>query len=131
MVNGAAVDHRAAPYPRWVQSALPWGGPGAARPIAQASAFTAATLFGASAAAQDFTPLDQFVVVPIPLGVDLEPRTSNAYYRDLTYDKRQVSRASLSDLSRAICQNEEFTFEKLEQPWFQWFRGIAPARITC
>jgi hypothetical protein len=89
-------------------------------------------LIGACAAnAEDFKPLDQFIVTAIPVGIELEPRDRTLSSRALTYDQRKISNEQLTTFAQSICQSDTPSIQPLGQTWLQWLGNKTPARINC
>lgn len=112
------------------KSALPWGGSGAARPCRAIFPFIIG-LVGTAAVAQNAEPMDQFIVVPIPEGIELEPKVEYQTDRGLTFDRGSISEGELVAFAKAICRNDTAEIEFHDPSWGQWLRGKVPARATC
>ncbi|MDG0988290.1 MAG: hypothetical protein P8O85_00845 [Yoonia sp.] len=121
---------RAVPELGTAQCALPWGGSGEARRI-RLAALSFLVILPNSTLAQAFEPLDQFRVVAIPSGVDLEPSTPNAAVRRFSFKTGVFSRFELEDFSKAICNSERVIVEQLDRSLIQKLTRTNPVRVTC
>ena len=88
-------------------------------------------LLPTSMRAQATKPMDQFQVIPIPFGIDLQPQAQENETRILVFNPSDIARNDVLTFVQTMCRNAQAQIETLEPSWLQWFRGEIPAKAIC